>query len=270
MLKKFIFIISMLFFVGFANANNKDFEIYEVKGKTLSDVDFKGTKDHVLVRIKGHKPAKEKLPYFILKLDDGLLAVNRYDYTDSAQYSLFITSVYIPEGADFAIMAGGLGKTIEYIFPIMNKLYPHIRIIQLNNIYGGRDMVATANAMNYMYRNGYSTYVADNTEILSGGAILFMGGRYRYAQKGAKIGIHSMFYKAEAQDNSAEFKKAMEFDRKVIRETFSKTGLKKDFFDFMMKLPSEKIHYLTAKELKKYNVVNVKDKAEFAEKLQGN
>jgi hypothetical protein len=94
---------------------------------------------------------------------------------------------------------GSLGSWSYNDFIELSKKNPSIKIVELNNILGSYDALATTMLAQYIFRNGYKTkYVPGGVGINSGGVDLLVSGNELLIPKGFNsklkkynIGIHS-------------------------------------------------------------------------------
>ena len=88
-----------------------------------------------------------------------------------------------------------------------------------------------------------------------------MAGKFRYAEVGARMGIHDFIHldNSDYMDNNPVI---------ALMETiYQKMGINPEFFDFMRSVPSDNIHFLSAEELEKYQIVNTSSMEEFRAQL---
>ena len=134
---------------------------------------------------------------------------------------------------------------------ILLKKHDEIDTIVLTAISGSLDDEATFKLGRYIRKHRLNTHLLANSVIASGGVDLFCAGEHRTIEEGAKLGVHSW---SDGSKDAKDFPK--DHPDHKLNATYTKDMLgSDDFYWFTIyAAPSKSIHWMTDKEIEKYNL----------------
>lgn len=152
---------------------------------------------------------------------------------------------------NIAYMSGIIcSNTPALVLELLYK-HPEVRTIEMELVPGSIDDVSNLRASLYIHRFGLTTRLNKNSIIASGGTDLFLAGRKRIIEKGAKIGVHAW----DGGDTPAtELSKEDEAHQLYI-EYYKTVNIPEAFYWYTLKAaPASDIHFMTEKEINKYKI----------------
>ena len=245
-----------------SSANLNDAEqtitIIDMSELSINQMEITAKENHVLISHPEYGDEKETRPHVIGRFKDGLLMIDMYKVENSDTADINVSYFVIAEDLAFlAGLAGSVGSTFSTAIRLLNLYFPDVRVLGLSTIIGGVDMYSMAEAMERIREYGYGTWASADSEVLSAGVDIFMAGKFRYAEPGARMGVHDFIHldRSDYMDNNPVVT--------LMENMYQKMGISPEFFDFMRSIPSDNIHFLSAEELEKYQIVNSSSMEEF-------
>lgn len=168
----------------------------------------------------------------------------------SGEYNSDITDTYV-EG-DRLYVSGTLNALTYDEIADHLEASPGLKTIVLVDIDGSIDDEINLETGRLIHEAGVDTYVPENGRIESGAVDLFCAGRNRIAERGALIGVHSW-----ADEEGAEGSALPRSDQehRMYIDYFNQVGCPVSFYWFTLEAaPADGMHYMTADELRKYDV----------------
>lgn len=92
---------------------------------------------------------------------------------------------------DKAYVNGILGKKGHKTFMTTLEKHPNLKTLVLQEVPGSMNDEWNVKTCAEVRKQGINTYLEPNSVIQSGGVDLYIAGLKRYAEEGAKIGVHS-------------------------------------------------------------------------------
>lgn len=152
------------------------------------------------------------------------------------------------------IMNGTINGRTENHFDKMIADHPNINTIILEDCPGSMNDDENLRVSKKIYDNGINTMLRSTSEIASGAVDLFLAGRKRSFESGAKVGVHSWRGLAKT---ATDFPEDHENHKPYI-EYYEYVGMTaeeaKAFYFFTINAaPASDVHWMTEEELMQYN-----------------
>ena len=228
-----------------AFANEPEISILDGTQFTVANTQIKRVKnsDAVKIVLSDAGEVEKNRDHIVLKLKDGYRIMSQYQMDEnSAQKTLYTAVIAIDKNHKIATIKGTLTTAFPVALSLLNHEHADIRALRLQQIIGSINRSnSLAVAMQKTRGFGYVTYMKQGDSVVAGGANLFYAGRYRFAEKGAKISIH----------NHGGF-----------RPIYKNMGIAPELYDLERKASPNNMHDLSHDEMVKYNVINVGGKGE--------
>ncbi len=258
-----LFIIWVAIFHSCSTLNNAEqivaiFDMRELSRElSIGQVSVTSKENYVVINIPEQDDIHESTPHFIMQFKDGLFMVDMYEVENSDTADINISYLSMEGDSTLAVLVGNLGSTLPTAIQLLQQNFPDVRVLGLLNITGGVDMYSMAEAMEQIREYGYGTWASKESEILSAGVDIFMAGKFRYAEVGARMGIHDFTHLDNNDYNNNNPAIAL------MKDTYQKMGISPKFFDFMRSVPSNSMHFLSTEEMQKYQITNTSSTEEF-------
>ena len=150
---------------------------------------------------------------------------------------------------ELAIMQGVIGATTPSSVLELAFMNPEVRTIVLTNMPGSMDDVANMRAGRYIRQLGLNTHVPADSEVASGATDLFLAGRHRSCEPGARFGIHSW---GGGPVVATDLPRDHE-DHLLYLDYYEEMGIPAEFYwRTLSAAPAEDIHWLTEEELERF------------------
>ena len=151
---------------------------------------------------------------------------------------------------ELAIMRGVIGATTPSSVLELAFMNPEVRTIVLAEMPGSIDDVANVRAGRYIRQLGLDTHVPADGEVASGGTDLFLAGKNRSAEPGARFGIHSW---GGGPVVATDLPRDHE-DHLLYLDYYDEMGIPGEFYwRTLSAAPAEGIHWMTEEELERFN-----------------
>lgn len=151
---------------------------------------------------------------------------------------------------ELAIMQGVIGATTPSSVLELAFMNPEVRTIVLTNMPGSMDDVANVRAGRYIRQLGLDTHVPADSEVASGATDLFLAGKYRSAEPGARFGIHSW---GGGPVVATDLPRDHE-DHLLYLDYYEEMGIPGEFYwRTLSAAPAEGIHWMTEEELERFD-----------------
>ena len=273
MIKKFIFIyipsflfVFIFFFVLLisiqANETSENVIIFDILEHSTEDIKITPKEGFVVLDIAEVGVVEESTPHFILHLQDGLFMVDIYG---TREQDVFISYIVVGEGSPAAVVSGSVGTALPVAIDILKNHFKDVRFLLLHNVLGGVHITAIMEAMKVIYDHGYGTYIEKGSIAESAGVDIFTAGRWRYAEEGAIVGIHNF---ASIWGGENEEVKPQELKSATnMQELLKKFEIKDTYYTFMRSIPADEMYYLSYKQMKQYNLINVDGTNDFSTRM---
>ena len=165
-------------------------------------------------------------------------------------------SFRVSASLDTAIMNGVIDEQAIDSFKDLQKKYPNLTTIVMEDVPGSADDEANLRLSRMIYDAKLNTHLPEDGHVASGGTDFFLAGRRRTSENSAKIGVHSWSdgdkQAIDYPRDSPEHQKYFDYYT-YIGKTLQEA---KDFYFFTIDVaPANKIHYMTSVEIKKYKVL---------------
>jgi Ca2+-binding EF-hand superfamily protein len=150
---------------------------------------------------------------------------------------------------ELAIMRGVIGARTPSSVLELAFMNPEVRTIVLTNMPGSIDDVANVRAGRYIRQLGLGTHVPADGEVASGATDLFLAGKHRSAEPGARFGIHSW---GGGPVVATDLPKDHE-DHLLYLDYYEEMGIPGEFYwRTLSAAPAEGIHWMTEEELERF------------------
>lgn len=150
---------------------------------------------------------------------------------------------------ELAIMQGVIGATTPSSVLELAFMNPEVRTIVLTNMPGSMDDVANVRAGRYIRQLGLDTHVPADSEVASGATDLFLAGKHRSAEPGARFGIHSW---GGGPVVATDLPRDHE-DHLLYLDYYEEMGIPGEFYwRTLSAAPAEGIHWMTEEELERF------------------
>ncbi len=150
---------------------------------------------------------------------------------------------------ELAIMQGVIGATTPSSVLELAFMNPEVRTIVLTNMPGSMDDVANMRAGRYIRQLGLNTHVPADSEVASGATDLFLAGRHRSCEPGARFGIHSW---GGGPVVATDLPRDHE-DHLLYLDYYEEMGIPAEFYwRTLSAAPAEGIHWMTEEELERF------------------
>ncbi len=150
---------------------------------------------------------------------------------------------------ELAIMQGVIGATTPSSVLELAFMNPEVRTIVLTNMPGSMDDVANMRAGRYIRQLGLDTHVPADSEVASGATDLFLAGRHRSSEPGARFGIHAWGGGPVA---ATDLPRDHE-DHLLYLDYYEEMGIPGEFYwRTLSAAPAEGIHWMTEEELERF------------------
>ncbi len=150
---------------------------------------------------------------------------------------------------ELAIMQGVIGATTPSSVLELAFMNPEVRTIVLTNMPGSMDDVANMRAGRYIRQLGLDTHVPADSEVASGATDLFLAGRHRSSEPGARFGIHAWGGGPVA---ATDLPRDHE-DHLLYLDYYEEMGIPAEFYwRTLSAAPAEGIHWMTEEELERF------------------
>jgi hypothetical protein len=151
---------------------------------------------------------------------------------------------------ELAIMRGVIGATTPSSVLELAFMNPEVRTIVLAEMPGSIDDVANVRAGRYIRQLGLDTHVPADGEVASGGTDLFLAGKNRSAEPGARFGIHSW---GGGPVVATDLPRDHE-DHLLYLDYYDEMGIPGEFYwRTLSAAPAEGIHWMTEEELERFD-----------------
>ena len=244
-------------------ANEPDISILDGTKFTVGNTKIQQIKHTNTVKIilSDAGAVEKNKDHIVLKLQDGYRIMGQYQLDkDYEQKTLYTAVIKIDKGGKIATVKGTLTTAFPVALSLLNHEHADVRTLRLQDIQGSIDTEdALTVTMQKTHSFGYVTYMKQGDTVLSGGANLFYAGRYRFAEKGATIGIHSH---GDPDGNTIT---SNQYDH--YGKLYKSMGLTPELYELEKNIPNQKMHYLSHAEMIKYNIINVNSKQELEQFL---
>ena len=199
--------------------------------------------DAVKIVLSDAGEVEKNRDHIVLKLKDGYRIMSQYQMDkNSPQKTIYMAVIAIDSHHKIANIKGTLTTAFPVALSLLNHEHPDIRALRLQHIMGSVDRENALTVTMQKTRDfGYVTYMKQGDSVASGGANLLYAGRYRFAEKGAKISIHS----------HGDF-----------RHIYKNMGIAPELSDLERNTSPKTMYDLSHDEMVKYNVINVGSKGE--------
>ena len=153
-----------------------------------------------------------------------------------------------------ATMSGVIdGTTPERVEELIAQ-HPTVKTIVMQDVEGSADDQANLVAARMVRQHGFHTHVPADGEIASGGVDFFLAGVERTVADGAKLGVHSW----AGDDTTGDQVPRDDPQHKLYLDYYAEMGIPADFYWFTLQAaPAEDIHWMTANEIIRYQMVTV-------------
>ncbi len=150
---------------------------------------------------------------------------------------------------ELAFMQGVIGATTPSSVLELAFMNPEVRTIVLTNMPGSMDDVANMRAGRYIRQLGLNTHVPADSEVASGATDLFLAGRHRSCEPGARFGIHSW---GGGPVVATDLPRDHE-DHLLYLDYYEEMGIPAEFYwRTLSAAPAEDIHWMTEEELERF------------------
>ncbi len=153
-----------------------------------------------------------------------------------------------------AFLSGDLGTIAYKQIKDLIKDHPEVKVLTLTKISGSVNDVVNMHTGRLIRKAGLITKVTSKSRIYSGGVDLFVSGKKRIIQKGAKLGVHS--WCCVAEKTAADLPKdhpAHQYQIAYFSEMLGAKG--KDFYFYTLKAaPFDGVHVMKKKELIEWGI----------------
>ena len=154
-----------------------------------------------------------------------------------------------------AFLSGALG-TVTY--PQVKNLiesHPEIKTLTLTEVEGSVNDAINMHTGRILREAGLNTRVLPDSEIASGGVDLYCAGVKRYGAKTAKVGVHSWGGQGYTAGDLPKDHPDHQFQIAFFSRMLGGEAGKKFYFYTLEAAPFESVHWMSADELKQWNVV---------------
>ena len=152
---------------------------------------------------------------------------------------------------DVARMSGVIGadtpaRVLRLIFE-----HPEVRTLDMVQVPGSIDDVANLRAASYVRAHGFTTVLRSTSTVASGGTDLFLAGKRRIVEPGARLGIHSWggpgYQGKDVPRDDPQHQLYLEYYREMdIPEEF--------YWRTLEAAPANDIHWMTETEVAEFHV----------------
>ena len=154
-----------------------------------------------------------------------------------------------------AFLSGTLGTvTYDQVKDLIKK-HPEINTITLTDVEGSVNDAVNMHTGRLVREAGLNTRVLADSEIASGGVDLFCAGVKRFAEKGARIGVHSWggngYTATDIPTDHPDHRFQIAYFKQVLGEQHGP----KFYFYTLQAAPFDGIHWMSVKEINDWKVV---------------
>ena len=153
---------------------------------------------------------------------------------------------------DKVLVNGVLGKKAHKAFLQTLKAHPNLKTLVLQEVPGSINDEWNVKTCAEVRQRRLNTYVESGSVIQSGGVDLYIAGVKRFAEKGARIGVHSWSNgKKDGKDYPPEHEQ-----HDIFVDYFDIINRDTSFYWFTLRAaPADGMHFMTSEELRKYQIV---------------
>jgi len=153
-------------------------------------------------------------------------------------------------------MDGDMGNKVDNQFDKLLEQYPDIRLVVFGICPGSKDDVAMIEAATQLRNRGINTHLTTTSIIESGAVDFYLAGNTRTLENGSLIGVHAW---SEGKDAATDFPKGdpvhdLYIDYYIFCG-YSPEEAEEFYFFTINAAPPDDIHYMTAEEIEKYQIV---------------
>ena len=129
--------------------------------------------------------------------------------------------------------------------------YPDVRTIVMENVPGSIDDETNLRAARYIRKFGFTTIVKEGGSVASGGTDFFLAGKKRKVESDAKLGIHSWGgFGVQGKDVPRD-----DPQHQLYLKYYKDMGIPAAFYwRTLDAAPADDIHWMTEKEIDKFNI----------------
>lgn len=155
-------------------------------------------------------------------------------------------------------MNGTIDRKITKTFNQLKTAYPDAKRIVMMDCPGSSDDESNLKVSKEMHDLGYEFHLTATSEISSGAVDMYVGGKKRTMEPGARIGVHS-WGTSDGDPIATSYPKGHEVHLHYINY-YTSVGFTQqqaeDFYYFTINAaPAESIHWMTTQEIEKYDVL---------------
>ena len=154
------------------------------------------------------------------------------------------------------VLEGVINSSAYDVFKDLTDENPQIKRLEIVNCEGSINDDVNLKLAKYVHEEGFNTHLNDNGLVASGGTDLFLAGKKRTKGVNTKIGVHSWAGRnVTATDFPVGHKNHLPYIEYYVSVGFTQQQAE-DFYYFTINAaPAESVHWMTASEIEKYNVV---------------
>ncbi|NER12827.1 hypothetical protein GWK08_05205 [Leptobacterium flavescens] len=153
-----------------------------------------------------------------------------------------------------AYLSGTLGTVTYHQVKDLIRNHPEIKTITFTQVQGSVNDAVNLHTGRILREAGLNTKLLANSNIASGGVDLFAAGVKRHITKGAKLGVHSWAGENITADQLPEDHPAHQYQIAYFTQMLGKDLGPRFYFYTLSAAPAEDIHYMSEKEIEKWQL----------------
>lgn len=181
---------------------------------------------------------------FVVQYTDAVVAITGWEtYFPNTNMGKTVWHI-TPDGV---LVNGILGQHTPIMIQALQNM-PHKKVFILGDIEGSMDDDSNMIAGRMVYNLGYTTRVAPDGHVTSGGTDFFASGKHRQFYKTSKIGVHGW------NDGDTDGHTVPKDDptHTLYLDFYTHLGIDESFYWFTMQTPADDMYYMTRTEVEHY------------------
>jgi len=165
----------------------------------------------------------------------------------------FDERLFLQADENLGLVEGTIGpESFRRVNQFLND-HPEVQVLVLIDMPGSIDDETNLRLARLIRNLGIDTYVPENGQIASGAVDLFLAGNRRFAECGARIGVHSW---ADSDGATGDAIAREHPQHRLYLDYYAEMGIDADFYWFTLgAAPADDIYFMNPGEIARFGMV---------------